>query len=70
MNTISQPSAELLDEIREAAATAELITKLEAAGHHVHCDRSGGFVVTRWSMSRHCIDALSLHDFAKQVGVI
>ncbi len=69
MNTISRPAGDL-DEIREAAATAELITKLEGAGHHVHCDRSGGFVVTRWSMSRHCIDSLSLHDFAKQVGVL
>lgn len=70
MNTISQPSAELLDEIREAAATAELITKLQEAGHTVRCDRSGGYTVTRWSLSLHCIDSLSLHDFSKKAGVI
>jgi hypothetical protein len=68
--TTDIPSTELLEEIREAAATAELITKLQEGGHTVHCDKAGGFVVTRWSLSRHCIDSLSLHDFAKQVGVL
>jgi hypothetical protein len=47
-------------------AIAALIERLQAAGHHIHQDRSGGYLVTKWGMTRHCIDAESLQAFAKQ----
>lgn len=50
-------------------ATAALIEQLQAAGHDVRQDRSGGFLVSRWGMTRHCLDAESLQAFAKQLGM-
>jgi len=67
--TADIPVSKFLDDLREAAAIEALIQKLHAAGHSVHCDKAGGYTVSRWAMSRHCIDALSLREFAKQVGV-
>ena len=52
----------------DAQATAALIVKVQAAGHQVRQDRAGGFLVTKWGMTRHCIDGESLQAFAKQVG--
>lgn len=48
----------------------EIIARLEAAGHHVHEDAGGGYLVTKWSLSRHCLDGESLQAFAEQVGAI
>jgi hypothetical protein len=63
------PCAELLEEIMEADAAKALIVKLQAAGHHVHHDRAGGFIVTKWNMSRHCLDFESLIQFCRQLGI-
>lgn len=51
-------------------AVERLIARLEARGHTVQKNRSGGFLVSRWGMSRHLLDTESLRDFSKQVGVI
>jgi len=59
----------LPDDEPDAQATAALIVKLQAAGHDVHNDRTGGFLVSRWNLVRHCMDAESLQAFAKQLGV-
>lgn len=56
------------DDESDAQATAALIEKVRAAGHQVRQDRDGGFLVTKWGMTRHCLDAESLQTFAKQVG--
>lgn len=58
----------LPDDEPDPRATASLIERLQAAGHHVQQDRSGSYLVTKWAMTRHCIDAESLFTFAKQVG--
>lgn len=70
---VLQNSAEQINtraEIAEAAAAeiAALIARLEASGHAVQKNRSGDFLISRWGMSRHCLDMESLRDFAKQVG--
>lgn len=56
------------DDELDPLATATLIERLQAAGHQVHQDRVGGFLVTRWGMTRHCIDGESLHAFVNQLG--
>jgi hypothetical protein len=61
---------DLQDADRAAKAAAALIEKLTLAGHTVHVNRFGSFMVSRWSMSRHCLDLESLQAFADQVGVL
>lgn len=70
MSTIPEDDDELAMQLAHEKAAAALIAKLEASGHAVQRNRSGGFVVSRWAMSRNCLDLESLRDFAKQVGVI
>lgn len=70
MSTIADDSEELDLLLADKKAQEMLIAKLEAKGHAVQINRSGGYLVSRWSMSRHCIDLESLWHFAKQVGVI
>ena len=53
----------------DAEAVAALIAKLEASGQAVQMNRSGGFLVSRWGLCRHCIDLESLQAFADQLGV-
>jgi hypothetical protein len=48
---------------------ATLSARLTTAGFAVHRLDSGGFLVCRWGMSRHCPDARTLAGFAHQVGV-
>jgi hypothetical protein len=47
-----------------------LTERLRLAGHDVHQDRSGGFLITRCGHLRHCMDFESLQAFAKQAGDI
>lgn len=61
---------ELACQLADEKASERLIARLEASGHTVQRNRSGGFLVSRWGMSRHCLDLDSLRDFAKQVRVI
>lgn len=63
------PPDDLQNGVLDAKATAVLIEKLTLAGHTVHADKSGGYTVARWAMSRHCMDFESLREFAKQLGV-
>lgn len=53
--------------LKRAAKT--LVAKLALAGHTVHQDRFGGFIVSRWGVSRFCMDYESLKLFAQQVGI-
>lgn len=73
MSTINDESDDI-DEVEvqlaHEKAVAALIARLEASGHAVQKNRSGDFLISRWGMSRHCLDMESLRDFAKQVGVI
>lgn len=57
------------DDQPDPKTIANLIGKLQAAGHDVRQDRSGGYLVTKWGMTRHCIDAESLQAFGKQLGM-
>lgn len=62
-------NSQLPDEELDPKDTAALVDRLRLAGHDVRQDQSGGFLVSRWGMSRHCLDAESLFAFAKQIGV-
>jgi hypothetical protein len=59
---------DLADEPDQKTITA-LVERLRKAGHTVHQDKVGRFLVTRWGVSRFCMDFESLQAFAKQVGV-
>jgi hypothetical protein len=50
-------------------ATATLTAAFALAGFAVHPLQSGGFLVTRWNLSRHCSDLQALREFATRVGV-
>lgn len=39
-------------------------------GHAVHELANGGYLVSRWNMTRHCWDLRELMTFARQVGAI
>ena len=69
-NDITNDDDELSSQLADEKAAERLIARLEASGHAVQKNRSGGFLVSRWGLSRHCLDLESLRDFAKQVGVI
>ncbi len=62
-------SDELASQLADKKAATTLIAKLALAGHSVHQDNHGSFLVSRWGVSRFCIDLESLRSFAKQVGV-
>ena len=51
-------------------ARATLFAALAIAGHAVHKTTAGGFLVTRWNMTRHCADLQELEAFARQIGAI
>ena len=70
MTAAANPADELQDADLEAKATETLIEKLTRAGHTVHAEKSGGYTVSRWSMTRHCLDRESLRAFAGQLGVL
>jgi len=61
---------ELAMRLAQKKAVAALIDRLVVSGHAVQINRSGGFLVSRWGMTRHCFDLESLRDFARQVGVL
>jgi hypothetical protein len=48
---------------------ARLKARIEKAGHSVHNLGSGGYVVCKWNLARHCPDLRALAAFAKQIGV-
>lgn len=66
----TSPPDDLHDADRAAKPTAALIEKLTRTGHVVHQDRLGSFMVTRWNVSRFCMDLESLRAFADQVGAV
>lgn len=68
-STPSLPSEEAEELALEFQASELLIAKLSILGHTVSKNRSGGFLVSRWGLTRHCADLESLKTFAKQVGV-
>jgi len=37
-------------------------------GHAVHDLADGGFIVSRWNLTRHCPDVRALGAFLKQIG--
>lgn len=65
----SDDADELALQLALKRAAKTLVAKLALAGHTVHEDRSGGFLVTRWGVSRFCMDCESLKLFAQQVGI-
>lgn len=52
----------------ENKLVATLIAKLALMGHAVYRLADGGFLVTRWCMSRYCADASQLAGFLAQIG--
>lgn len=69
-NDITNDPEELACQLADEKAAERLIARLDASGHAVQNNRSGGFIVRRWGMSRHCLDLESLRDFARQVGAL
>jgi hypothetical protein len=67
--TADIPSSELTEQILEAEAIADLTQKLTLAGHLVNPNKSGGFTVSKWNQSRHCLDLVSLIQFCQQLGI-
>lgn len=63
------PADEIEDAELDSQASELLIAKLTTAGHTITKSTSGGFLVSRWGHSLHCMDSESLQAFAKQVGV-
>ena len=53
---------------KHSADSTELTGKLAKAGHLVHQDAAGGFLVTKWGLSHFCADADELKAFAQKVG--
>lgn len=49
---------------------ATIIAALALKGHAVHRLATGGFLVSRWTGTRHCQDVESLDAFARQVGAL
>ena len=48
---------------------ANLAAQLALAGGYALLDLAdGSFVVTRWNLTRHCVDLQSVARFARQVG--
>lgn len=60
---------ESASQLADKKAATTLIAKLALAGHTVHKDHHGSFLVSRWGVSRFCIDLESLRSFAQQVGI-
>lgn len=54
--------------VMEQKLRATLIARLALVGFAVHPVDVGGFLVTKWNLSRYCGDLHSLAAFAKQVG--
>jgi hypothetical protein len=48
---------------------AGLIAKFAIAGHTVIRGTAHDFTVTKWGMSRYCVDFAALAAFARQLGV-
>lgn len=69
MSNIPEDVDELAMGLALKRAAKTLVAKLALAGHTVHQDRFGGFLVSRWGVSRFCMDYESLREFAKQIGV-
>lgn len=69
MTAANLPPDDPKDNEPDAQAVAVLVEKLTLAGHQVHVGKTGDFLVTRWGLSRHCIDDIALSDFARQLGV-
>jgi len=51
------------------AAAANLIARLELAGHRIHKGKNGDFLASKYGMSRWCGDFDELQAFARLVGV-
>ena len=52
----------------EEKTFATLAAKFALLGHAVDKLADGGFMVTRWSMSRHCPDVAALSAFLAVIG--
>lgn len=56
------------DSTSQVKTEATLLAKFALMGHAVHRLADGGFLVTRWGLTRHCPDAASLAAFLATVG--
>lgn len=52
----------------EEKTVATIAAKFSLLGHAVHKLADGGFMVTRWSMSRYCPDVAALSAFLAVIG--
>lgn len=63
-------TAEILPETADASKREQsLIAKFALCGHAVHRLADGGFLICRWSYSRHVPDYPALVGIARQMGV-
>jgi len=56
--------------IAQDKVLSTLMAALALHGHAVHELAEGGFLVTRWGMTRHCPGLDALQAFARQIGAI
>ena len=52
----------------EEKTVATIAAQFSLLGHAVHKLADGGFMVTRWSMSRYCPDVAALSAFLAVIG--
>ena len=52
----------------EEKTVATITAKFALLGHVVHKLTDGGFMVTRWGMSRYCPDVAALSAFLAVIG--
>lgn len=67
-NSESALSVPLADDACNGRAIATLSARLALAGFAMHRLDSGGFLVCRWGLTKHCPDTRALAGFAHQVG--
>ena len=58
------------EERADSKQLANLKAAFALAGFAVHETASGGFLVSRWNLSRECADMDALTAFARQVGAV
>lgn len=68
-NSSDFPTVEATRQAPGAKAIATQIARLALAGHAVHKDQCGDYLVSKYGMTRYCQDYAELVAFAVKLGV-
>lgn len=58
-----------IQQAQDRKVTATLIAQLALAGHAVHRSQDGGYLVSKFGLTRYCLDFAELQVFAVKLGV-